>query len=434
MAKANEFILPYESFSSFQKKGNKEMTMTLLRGGEVAFPFTFLISEDFQESYFYAKKVFLSLLWAIGGSRFLFRCEESFFSYFKERILTDDEVVPSLKAIEGIYGEAGSLDLIGELPPKNVKKRRRNLSSSGCRIGLDLGGSDLKAMAIRSGEIVYSSESIWSPKEEKAYSYHEEHIRDALLKASSYLERVDSVGISTSGVVEDDLLIYPSLFASCEEKDKKETIRVLLKRICEELFPDVRFTLINDGDASALGASCLYEKTSVLGLALGTSLAGGYVNEGFLYPYLNELSKIPVNFSPLARKHYQLGVVGSSSEYLSQKGIVALAEENEVELEGSLPEKLLAIQKLAENGNRGVLQAYSELGKRLGSSVLYLSLFFDFSSVFLLGRVLSGKGGEVLLKSAQEYLTGKGSELTLFSADEKFKRLGQAYVASCLEK
>ena len=434
MAKASEFLLPYENFSSFEKRAKKEITIALLRGKEVSFPFAFLISDDFEESYFYVKKVLLTLLWTIGGCRFLFHCDPSFFARFKERILNDEEARPSFDAIEGIYGEAVSFSLTEEIPSKSERKIRRSLSSSGCRVGLDLGGSDIKAMALHDGEIVYSSEIPWSPKSANEYSYHEAHIRSALLEASSYLDHVDSVGISTSGVVEEDALIYPSLFASCEEKDKKEGIRVLLKELSHSLFPDASFALVNDGDASALGASCLYEKSSVLGLSLGTSLAGGYVKDGFLYPYLNELSKVSVNFCPYARRHYQLGVSGSASEYLSQKGIVSLAEEDLIQLSGSLPEKLLALQNLAESGDKAVLRAYQELGRRLGSSVLYLSLFLDFSSLFLLGRVMSGKGGEALLESAQEYLFSQGSKLTLFSADEKFKRLGQAYVAACLEK
>ncbi len=434
MAKASEFILPYESFSSFERRAKEEITIALLRDEDVSFPFALLINEDFEESYFYVKKVLLTLLWTIGGYRFLFRCDPSFFARFKERILKDEEAAPSFVAIEGIYGEAVTFSLVEEVPSKHERKIRRSLSSFGCRVGLDLGGSDIKTMALRDGKIVYSSETLWSPKSAGEYSYHEEHIRSALLEASSYLGRVDSVGISTSGVVENETLIYPSLFTSCGEKDKKEGIRVLLKDLSHDLFPDASFALINDGDASALGASSLYEKDSVLGLSLGTSLAGGYVRDGYLYPYLNELSKVSANFCPHARKHYQLGVVGSASEYLSQKGIVSLAEEGGIQLTGSLPEKLVAIQNLAESGDKAVLRAYQELGKRLGSSLLYLSLFLDFSSVFLLGRVMSGKGGEALLKSAKEYLLSQGSKLTLFSADERFKRLGQAYVAACLEK
>ncbi len=434
MANESEFILPYEAFSSFRKRAKEEITIALIRGEDVCFPFKVPVTDDFEESYFYLKKVFLSLLWIIGGYRFLFHCDQYFYSRFKERIQKDEEVSASFKAIEAVYGEPVSFALTEEIPLTKEKKTKHSLSAFGCRVGLDLGGSDIKTMAVKDGEIVYSSEIPWSPKEAKDPSYHESRIRSALLEASSHLERVDAVGVSTSGIVADELVIYPSLFASCSEKDKKEGVRVLLKDLCCKLFPDASFALINDGDASALGASFLYEKDSVLGLALGTSLAGGYVKDGFLYPYLNELSKVSVNFSPSGKRHYRLGILGSSSEYLSQKGIVSLVEDRGVKLVGSLPEKLLAIQKLAEDENKAVLQCYQELGRRLGSSVLYFSLFLDFSSVFLLGRVLSGKGGEALVESAKDYLASKGSGLVLFSADERFKRLGQAYVAACLEK
>ena len=434
MGNENEFTLPYESFSSFQTEANQEIEIALSRGKGIVYPFSLRISDDFEKSYSCLKKVLLALLWIVGGSRFLLRCDPSFYSRFVERIQKDEEVHASFKAIEEIYGEPVSFSLTEEIPFKTIKAFKRSLLSSGCRVGLDLGGSDIKVMALQDGKVLYSSEILWSPKTARSPSYHESFIRSALKEAASYLPQVDAVGVSTSGVVEEEELIYPSLFTSCSEKDKKEGIRVLLKEISYALFPNATFSLINDGDASALGASSLYEKDSVLGLSLGTSLAGGYVKNGFLYPYLNELSKVPVNFGSFAKKHYQLGIKGSASEYLSQKGIIALAEESGIELKGTLPEKLLMVQVLAEQGNDEVLQAYRTFGERLGSCVLYFSLFLDFSSVFLLGRVLSGKGGETLLKSANEYLASKGSGLVLFSADEKFKRLGQAYVAACLEK
>lgn len=434
MGNENEFTLPYESFSSFQAEANQEIEIVLSRGKGLVYPFSLRINDDFEESYFHLKKVLFALLWTIGGSRFLFHCDSSFYSRFVGKIQKDEEVHASFKAIEKIYGEPVSFFLTEEIPFKTIKTAKRTLLPSGCRVGLDLGGSDIKVMALQDGKVLYSSEILWSPKTARDPSYHDSFIRSALKEAASYLPRVDAVGVSTSGVVEEEDLIYPSLFTSCSEKDKKEGIRVLLKEISHELFPNATFSLINDGDASALGASFLYEKDSVLGLSLGTSLAGGYVKNGFLYPYLNELSKVPVNFSSFAKRHYQLGIKGSASEYLSQKGIIALTEESGVELKGTLPEKLLMVQVLAEQGNDEVLQAYRTFGKRLGSCVLYFSLFLDFSCVFLLGRVLSGKGGETLLESANEYLASKGSELTLFSADERFKRLGQAYVAACLEK
>lgn len=434
MGDENEFTLPYESFSSFQKEANQEIGVALSRGKGVVYPFSLRISEDFEESYFYLKKVLLALLWTVGGSRFLLRCNLSFYSRFVERIKKDEEVYASFKAIEEIYGEPVSFTFVEEMPHRVIETSKRSLFSSGCRIGLDLGGSDIKVMTLQDGKVLYSSEILWSPKTARDPSYHESFIRSVLKEAASYLPRVDAVGVSTSGVVEEEELIYPSLFTLCSDKDKKEGIRVLLKELSHELFPNANFSLINDGDASALGASFLYDKDSVLGLSLGTSLAGGYVKDGFLYPYLNELSKVPVNFGSFAKNHYQLGIKGSASEYLSQKGIIALAEDRGIELKGTLPEKLLMVQVLAEQGNNEVLQAYRTFGKRLGSCVLYFSLFLDFSSVFLLGRVLSGKGGETLLKSANEYLASKGNNLILFSADERFKRLGQAYVAACLEK
>src|ERR1035437_5023169 len=46
----------------------------------------------------------------------------------------------------------------------------------GCRIGFDLGASDYKVAAVKDGEVVYSDEFRWNPKDKPDPNYHYEHL------------------------------------------------------------------------------------------------------------------------------------------------------------------------------------------------------------------------------------------------------------------
>ncbi len=429
MCKEDPFLSPLESPLC---SGKGSIGIALSRKDGLCFPFASPLSENFEETYSLLKRSLLSLLWMVGGKKIALSCPKELYARLLKRISVDAELTSSFEAMEEIYGGKVAFSRVDELPRRKTEGRSCSFSSSGCRIGLDLGGSDIKAVALKDGEVVYSAEKLWDPRNEKDPSYHEDAIASCLKEASSYLPKVDFVGVSTSGIVERGEILFPSLFASCSEEDKKGRVRTLFNRLIPSLLPGAPFQLINDGDASALGGAILYRRDSLLGLSLGTSLAAGYVKEGRLYPYLNELSKVSVNLSPMARPHYKYLIKGSASEYLSQKGLLCLAESMGIELEGSLPERLSSLQKLADSKDIGVLRAYEEFGRRLADGVIYFSAFLDFSNVFLLGRVMSGKGGEAILKSASSRMEEKGKNIAFFTADERFKRLGQAYVASLL--
>ena len=434
MGKEDSFISPLEALLAFQEKGGPLLGIALSRGEELTFPFSLPISEDFEETYRSAKQALLTLFWMVGGTEVAFSCPKDLYVPLVQRMGKDDELRSTFVEMRNIYGKVVSFSLWDELPQGRARVYECAFSTSGCRIGLDLGGSDIKTIALKEGEVVYSAETPWDPRQAKDPSYHEAIITECLKKAASSLPRVDALGVSTSGIVEGNEILHPSLFASCLEETQKERVRLLFKRLIPSLFPSAPFLVVNDGDASALGGAFLYHKNSVLGLSLGTSLAAGYAEGSCLYPYLNELSKVRVNLSPEARSHYKYGIRGSASEYLSQKGLIALAESKGIVLEGSLPEKLLSLQKLAESKDNGVLRVYHEFGKRLGESVLYFNRFFSFANVFLLGRVMSGVGGEKILESASSVVDAHKGGIAFFTADERFKRLGQAYVAASLLK
>ncbi len=429
----SDYKFASEEILNANKKGSEEITLTLSRGDSIIFPYSFKIDSDFESSYYYVKKLILTLIWMVGGDRLYYKGNHDFFLYLEDRLYKDEEMINSFKEMENIFSIPFQIKETTTPLAKKEKLTRFGTSFKGYRIGLDLGGSDRKVTASSDGKVLFSEEVIWDPKNQADYQYHEEGILDSLMRAKSILPRVDAIGISTAGVVLDNCYKSPALFKDVPAQDIKKYVAPIFFNIINKHFRGIPFAVANDGDVSAIGASILFKKNNVLGLALGTSFAAGYATNGCLNNYINELSKVPVNFSSNARSHYILGIKGAASDYLSQKGIVLLLEKNGKKYKGKgFPQKLLEIQEDAKNGDKMTLDAYHDMGLYLGDAIYYFSLFAPISSVLLLGRVLTGVGGEIMKEVASSYLKEKGVNIEVFTPDENFKRLGQSYMASVL--
>ena len=71
-------------------------------------------------------------------------------------------------------------------------------------------------------------------------------------------------------------------------------IQDLFSRIQREL--NVPLVVMNDGDVTALAGSMSINDVGILGIALGSSEAAGYVNmEGHIMGWLNELAFAPID-------------------------------------------------------------------------------------------------------------------------------------------
>src|SRR5579862_2853811 len=163
----------------------------------------------------------------------------------------------------------------------------------GCRIGFDLGASDYKVAAVRDGDVVYTDEFPWNPKDQTDAQYHYDHINRGLKEAAKHLPRVDAIGGSTAGVVVDNKIMVASLFRSIPTARFHEA-----KNIFQRLRDEWRVPLevANDGDVTALAGAMSLKVNGVLGIALGSSLAAGYLNpQGSMTGWLNELAFAPVD-------------------------------------------------------------------------------------------------------------------------------------------
>ena len=125
-------------------------------------------------------------------------------------------------------------------------------------------------------------------------------------------------------------------------------------------------------------------------------------------------------------------------KYFCQDGVIKLAPRAGIELDASLSpaEKLKVVQKLMEEGDRRATQVYESIGVYLGHTLAYYYEKYGFRYVLLLGRVMSGKGGDLLLETCQKVLNDEypdsAASFKLTLPDEKFRRVGQSMAAASL--
>ena len=129
---------------------------------------------------------------------------------------------------------------------------------------------------------------------------------------------------------------------------------------------------------------------------------------------------------------------GCGAQYFSQQCVGRLlpAAGIEAPADEPLPEKLKRVQQLMEQGDARAEKIYQTIGVYLGYGVAHYAEFYDFKHVLVLGRVTTGRGGEVIWRRAQEVLQAEFPELAPKIAfdmpDEKEKRHGQAIAAASL--
>jgi predicted NBD/HSP70 family sugar kinase len=307
----------------------------------------------------------------------------------------------------------------------------------GCRIGFDLGASDRKAAALIDGEVVFSEEILWDPSRQSDPQWHYDQIMDSLRRASEHLPRVDAIGGSAAGVYVDNEARSASLFRSVPAD---QFSRVL------SLFHDLRtawggvpFEVANDGDVTALAGAMVAGVGGLLGIAMGSSEAAGYVTrERALTPWLNELAFTPIDYAADAPVDEWSGDRGCGARYFSQQALPRLLPAAGIQLDDltPLPERLVALQELMAAGDDRAARVYETIGTHFGYALLDYADFYDFDHVLLLGRVATGPGGDIIQARAKEVLAAEATDrpVTFHAVSERDKRHGQAVAAASLPR
>ena len=309
----------------------------------------------------------------------------------------------------------------------------------GCRIGFDAGGSDRKVSAVIDGQCVYSEEVIWHPKVNPDPSYQFGEIVEAFRTAASKMPRVDAIGVSSAGVFIGNAPMVSSIFY-CVPRDRWEEVKTVYGRAAAQI-GNVPITVANDGDVSALAGAIGLGKGNIMGLAMGTSEAVGYVdhNQNIL-GWINELAFAPVDLQENAPVDEWSTDLGAGCKYFSQDAVARLAETTGISLDPTMTpaEKLIAVQKQMAQDDPRAINIYETIGAYLAYTVIQYIQFYTIEHLMLLGRVMSGKGGERILKVCNQILRDEFPEVTehcrVFLPDESIRRLGQSVAAASLPK
>lgn len=306
----------------------------------------------------------------------------------------------------------------------------------GCRIGFDLGASDRKVSAVIDGQPVYSEEVVWEPRKQTDPAYHYREILSALQTAASKMPRVDAIGGSSAGIIIDNRPMVASLFRSIPQERFHE-IKDLFLRLQREF--QVPLEVINDGDVTALAGSMSLEDNGILGIAMGSSEASGYVDmQGNVLGWLNELAFAPVDYAPDAPADEWSGDGGVGSQYFSQQCVFRLAPRAGIQIPTGVTdaEKLAFVQEKLEAGHEGAVKIWQTMGIYLGYGLAHYAAFYDINHVLILGRCTSGSGGQLILDGANRVLREEFPELvSRFSIqlpDERSRRVGQSIAAASL--
>ena len=396
-----------------------------------------------EENFRFVERMTKALLWVAGGYKIIIAGSEilgakikaaytygglrDFDVHFMERVYeTKFEVISC--ALEEAPQDKSSAAPIG-----------RHLD--GCRIGFDAGGSDRKVSAVIDGESVYSEEVVWFPKTNSDPDYHYQGILDAMKTAASKMPRVDAIGVSSAGVYVDNRIMVASLFLKVSDEDFDKKVKNMYIDVAKELGENIPIEVANDGDVTALAGAMDLNDNGVLGIAMGTSEAGGYVDpQGNITGWLNELAFVPVDFCEDAMVDEWSGDYGCGVKYFSQDGVIKLAPAAGIELDESLSpaEKLKVVQAKMKEGHEGAAAIYETIGAYFGYAIAFYSEFYDIKHVLIMGRVTSGEGGVILLERAQEVLDKEFPELAakvqLHIPDENSRRVGQSVAAASLPR
>ena len=426
---------------AFLENAKKPVSIAVERtDGQMSTHHTFIhgTPEMKEADCYYIDRLVKTELWMKGGYK-VYVNDNEIYEYLKGVYCAEGDRAFDWDFMSDVFEQPFEVVLTDNIPETLDKPVSMGGHLDGCRIGFDAGGSDRKVSAVVNGETVYSEEVVWFPKITADPDYHYEGIVSALKTAASHMPRVDAVGVSSAGVYINNRTMRASLFLQVPKDLFDAKVKDIYIRAIRDTFGDVPYAVANDGDVSALAGTMSLEDNNVLGIAMGTSEAVGFVdNEGRITGWLNELAFVPVDAAPDAMRDEWSGDIGCGVKYFSQDGVIKLAPRAGIELDESLSpaEKLKVVQGLMAEDDERAAKVYESIGCYLGHTLAYYYDLYSFKHVLLLGRVMSGKGGDLLLETCKKVLADEYPEvnkaINLALPDEKFRRVGQSMAAASL--
>jgi len=354
--------------------------------------------------------------------------------------------------------EVTIVESASDLPEALDKPEVCGTDATGCRLAFDLGKSDIKTVAVKDNEVLYSKETEWdvtNPDPE----YHYKEIVAAMKLAAEKLPKIDAIGGSATGTVSpDNEATWCDIFPNVPPDVYKEKVVDIFKRIAKDVAgKEVPLKVINDGEVTALAAFAKIKAGNILGISMGSSEGAGYANkDGHLLGWISELCYVKLDLNPKAPTDpWSKGTHrGLSHMYLGQRGATKLAAKGGVDGDDfkdnwkyphedmcnmkheNHAQVLKLIQKAMTKPDKEpkAKEIYETCGVYLGYALAQYSEFYPIDHVMILGRVSKGAGGDIMLDTAKKVLTEEFPDLKIefHTADDHFKGVGQCIAAAAL--
>ena len=410
-------------------------------GGQISVHHTHIYgTEDMAAAdYRYVERYVKFLLWSVGGYKIYICGCSDLAKKLQEAYCPQGVRAFDCDFFQKLYEQPLQiLDLpLDACPKANETPRPIGGHITGCRIGFDAGGSDRKVSAVIDGECIYSEEVVWHPKTNPDPNYQYEGILDAFRTAASKMPRVDGIGVSSAGVFIGNAPMVSSIFY-CVPRDRWDEVKTVFDRAAAQI-GDVPIVVANDGDVSALAGAMGMDVGSIMGMAMGTSEAVGYVDKDKnVLGWINELAFAPVDLNEDAMQDEWSTDIGVGCKYFSQDAVIKLAPRAGIELDPALTpaEKLKVVQKLMEQDDPRAQAVFRDIGVYLAYTVALYAQFYELKYLMMLGRVMSGKGGDTILSTCHQVLQEQFPELfeqiKVMLPDERTRRVGQSVAAASL--
>ena len=386
----------------------------------------------------YVERLVKFLLWSRGGWMVTIGGPAAIGQFIRKTYSPTGARKFDCRLMQDAYGQKFEVAVTTatQVPPGCEMEQAAGGHLRGCRIGFDLGASDYKVSAVKDGEPIFTEETPWDPKSQPNPEYHYHNISAALHRAAAHLPRVDAIGGSSAGIIVDNEIRVASLLRAVPKKDFPKAADIF-KRIQREW--KVPVLVMNDGDVTALAGALSLRRPGMLGMAMGSSEAAGFMDrQGRILGWLNELAFAPVDVNPAAAADEWSGDLGVGAMYFSQQAVNKLLPAAKIKLPAGmgLPERLKQVQDLMAREDARAARIYETIGAYLGYTIPLYRAFYEFDDMLILGRVTTGQGGDIVLAKARAVLKSEFPELAaslrLHVPDEKSRRVGQAVAAASL--
>ena len=280
--------IPLAKFNeAFLKTAKKPLNVAVERNDGLVSVFKTFVhgTEDMREAdCFYVERLVKFLLWSKGGFKVFICGDNAVADYVKAAYAKGGKREFDFNFMSQVFEQPFEVVACAyeDTPAENENPKPLGRHLDGCRIGFDAGGSDRKVSAVIDGEPVYSEEVIWHPKTTADAQYHYDEIVSALKTAASKMPRVDAIGVSSAGIYINNQTKIASLFRKVPADQHEAIIKNIYINAAKEI-GDIPVEVANDGDVTALAGSMSLNDNNILGIAMGTSQAGGYVDgKGYL--------------------------------------------------------------------------------------------------------------------------------------------------------